>query len=43
MEEEGGGETALCPKCGIDSVIGDGSGFAVDQSMLVEMNALWFG
>ena len=43
MEEGGDGETALCPRCGIDSVIGDVSGFSVDQSLLVEMNALWFG
>lgn len=42
MEEGGGGETALCLGCGIDSVIGDGSGFAVDQELLAEMNALWF-
>lgn len=43
MEEGGDGETALCPRCGIDSVIGDGSGFAVDQLLLVEMNVFWFG
>ena len=35
--------TAICPKCGIDSVIGDASGFPVtDESFLREMNKLWF-
>lgn len=43
MEEGGDGETALCPRCGIDSVIGDGAGFAVDRALLVEMNAFRFG
>ena len=35
--------TALCPKCGIDSVIGDASGHPVnDVKFLKEMNGLWF-
>ena len=34
---------ALCPRCGIDSVIGDASGFAVtDKMFLKEMNEFWF-
>jgi hypothetical protein len=37
------GKCALCPKCGIDSVIGDGSGFPVtDKQFLQEMNRFWF-
>ncbi|WP_394692016.1 cytoplasmic protein [Hyphobacterium sp.] len=36
--------TALCPKCGIDAVIGDASGFpAVDKVFLTGMNKRWFG
>jgi hypothetical protein len=35
--------TALCPNCGIDSVIGDASGLPVaDAGFLDEMNAHWF-
>ena len=38
-----GGDCALCPRCGIDSVIGDASGFAVsDKKFLKEMNEFWF-
>ena len=37
------GNTALCPKCGIDSVIGGASGFSVtDPEFLTRMNADWF-
>lgn len=38
----GVGQTALCPKCGIDSVIGDKSGFDVSDRFLATMNAHWF-
>jgi hypothetical protein len=42
-EGDSRGKTALCPKCGVDSVIGDKSGFAViDEIFLKEMNARWF-
>jgi hypothetical protein len=35
--------TALCPKCGIDSVIGDAAGYPVtDLAWLKEMCAHWF-
>lgn len=34
--------TARCPKCGIDSVIGDASGYPIDQQFLTRMNAYWF-
>jgi hypothetical protein len=49
--EETGGElsqrpdpwTALCPHCGIDSVIGDASGFpAADPKFLAAMHDRWF-
>jgi len=35
--------TAMCPKCGIDAVIGCGSGFPVsDPSFLAAMHNRWF-
>ena len=37
-----GGMTALCPKCGIDSVLGAASGFPVTGEFLGEMNRHWF-
>ena len=37
------GQSALCPTCGMDSVIGDASGFPVtDKHFLKDMNKLWF-
>jgi hypothetical protein len=41
-DESGVGQTALCPKCGIDSVLGDASGFPIERSFLERMNARWF-
>jgi hypothetical protein len=38
---EGDG-TALCPECGIDSVIGSASGFAITLEFLAQMHAFWF-
>jgi hypothetical protein len=38
------GRTALCPKCGIDSVLGDASGYPVAAAeFLNAMNKRWFG
>jgi len=37
------GRTALCPKCGIDSVIGNVAGFPLTREFLEAMHALWFG
>jgi hypothetical protein len=37
-----GGQTALCPRCGIDSVIGEASGFPVSAEFLARMNRHWF-
>ena len=34
--------TALCPYCGIDSVIGEASGFQIMEQLLKEMNQYWF-
>ena len=36
------GQTAMCAKCGIDSVIGSGSGFPITKEFLREMNRYWF-
>jgi hypothetical protein len=37
------GATALCPHCGIDSLIGSASGFPVDnKDFLKAMNKFWF-
>ena len=36
-------DTALCPRCGIDSVLGSASGYPVDdQQFLRKMCARWF-
>src|SRR5439155_18943854 len=34
--------TAACPRCGIDSVIGDAAA-SMRPSLLIEMHAYWFG
>jgi transcription elongation factor Elf1 len=37
------GETALCPNCGIDSVIGNNSGYPVSNiDFLKQMHKHWF-
>jgi len=42
--EDSDGRTAICPRCGIDSVLGDASGFPVtDAAFLSAMNERWFG
>jgi len=40
--QEGTG-TAVCPCCGIDSVIGEGAGFPVTREFLEKMKGHWFG
>ena len=34
--------TAVCPKCDIDSVIGESSGFPITKEFLIAMNKKWF-
>jgi hypothetical protein len=41
-DEQGERQTAICPRCGIDSVIGDQSGFPIDADFLGKMKAHWF-
>jgi hypothetical protein len=36
------GTTALCPKCEIDSVIGEKSGFPIEPEFLDRMKRHWF-
>jgi len=36
------GETAICPYCGIDSVIGESSGYPITKEFLSAMNKVWF-
>jgi death-on-curing protein len=36
------GDTAQCPRCGIDSVIGSASGFVVASQLLERMHERWF-
>jgi hypothetical protein len=40
-DEKGIGQTALCPLCGIDSVIGNKS-IPITTELLVEMEKYWF-
>ncbi len=40
--EVGLGQTALCPKCGIDSVIGSNSGVEITPDFLNSMKDYWF-
>ena len=41
-DSAGLGQTALCPKCGIDSVIGDKSGYELSNEFLKSMHEHWF-
>ena len=42
VDEHGVGQTALCPRCGIDAVIGSASGYPITREFLNEMRASWF-
>jgi hypothetical protein len=35
--------TAVCPMCGIDSVIGSASGYSIERGFLAQMRKHWFG
>ena len=41
-DAEGIGRTALCAKCGIDSVIGSASGYPITRDFLKQMHDYWF-
>jgi len=36
------GECALCPHCGIDSIIGSASGYPIKHEFLKRMGDYWF-
>ncbi|SEN24003.1 hypothetical protein SAMN05192533_110136 [Mesobacillus persicus] len=36
------GETAICPYCGIDSIIGESSGVPINVGFLRELQKVWF-
>ncbi len=36
------GQTALCPKCDVDSVIGSNSGSPIESAFLAQMRKHWF-
>lgn len=35
-------QTAICPRCGVDSVIGDKSGYPIAAEFLKAMHKAWF-
>ena len=35
--------SAICPYCGIDSIIGESSGFPITREFLRAMSQYWFG
>ena len=37
-----GGDTALCPRCGSEALVGDKAGFSLTQEFLSRMNQAWF-
>lgn len=41
-DQSGVGTTAMCPKCGIDSVVGDASGYEISKEFMSEMYRHWF-
>ena len=41
-EVHGEGQTALCPRCGVDSVLGNASGVPIESDFLAAMKAYWF-
>lgn len=41
-DEEEGEQTAVCPYCGVDSVIGASSGFSITAAFLHRMCEYWF-
>jgi hypothetical protein len=40
--DEAIGQTALCPSCGIDAVIGAACGYPITVSFLARMHSEWF-
>ena len=38
----GEGQTALCPRCGVDAVLGDQAGYELSPAFLQHMKSVWF-
>ena len=38
----GADQTAVCPRCGVDAVIGDASGYSLDEVFIKRMHRHWF-
>lgn len=36
------GATAMCPYCGIDSILGDASEYEISKEILEKLNKYWF-
>lgn len=41
-KEDDVGQTALCPRCGIEAVLGSKSGFPIRREFLAQMREHWF-
>lgn len=41
-EQKGVSTTALCPNCGLDTVIGSASGYPINDDFLMQMHERWF-
>lgn len=35
-------QTAVCPYCGVDSIVGDKSGYKFSRELLAELHKYWF-
>lgn len=40
--ESASAETALCPRCGSEALLGDRSGYPINTDFLHRMNQAWF-
>lgn len=40
--EDKSGDTAICPRCGIDAVISEKAGYPLTKRFLSKMQELWF-
>lgn len=41
--EDDDGDTAICPRCCVDSVLPDAAGLELSDRFLSAMHSLWFG
>ena len=43
LEVDRAKDAAICPYCGMDSVIGESSGYPITKEFLQKMQEHWFG